>query len=195
MCIKQLRFKNPKYLALFFPRSNQLFPSTPFRSYLHCNFWSEALGHAPPQYLRSFSKRKVTTTLIPAGYLHIAKTISGDIFLICCVPSHSSSGTELLCSHCPSSTTAAVPNRLPEAFLPIQSSNWETSYSTCIPPSHTDLNKLLGVLVKFLQDGKGLLRKTVLEDPLDYTTAIWMCRQCKNLHSTKTDKHRQQHIC
>lgn len=60
-----------------------------------------------------------------------------------------------------------------------------------IPPSHADLNKLLGVLVKLLQDGKGLLRKTVLEDPLDHTTAIGMCRQRKNLCS-KTGKHRQQ---
>lgn len=181
-------------MAFSFPRSNQLFTPTRLRSYLHCNFWSEALGHAPIQYLRSFSKGEVTTTLIPAGYVHIAKTISGDAFLVCHLPSHSSSGAEFPCSDDPSSTTAAVPNRLPGAFL-IQSSNRETSHSTHIPPSHTDLNKLLGVLVKFLQDGKGLLRKTVLEDPLDHTTAIWMCRQRKNLCTTQTGKHRQQHIC
>ena len=147
VCIKPTRFKNPNYLALPFPRSNQLFASTPCRSYSHCNFWIEALGHAPTQYFRFFSKSKVTTILIPAGYSHTAKAISGDAFLICHVTSHSSSGTESLCSDSPSSTTAAVPNKLPGAFL-IQSSNRETSHSTCIPPSHTDLNELLGVLVK-----------------------------------------------
>lgn len=49
LCIKPAHFKNSNYLALPFPRSNQLLASTLLRSYWRWNFWSEALGYAPTE--------------------------------------------------------------------------------------------------------------------------------------------------
>lgn len=178
--IKPTYFKSPNYLALS--------SLTPLWSYLHSNAWSEA----STQYLRSFSIRKVTTTLIPDGYLHIAKTINHDAVLVWLFLPIPPQGQHPCV---PTSVSSTSPKTGCQGAFLIQSSNWETPHSTCIPLSHTDLNELLGVLVKFLQDGKGLLRKTVLKDPLDHTAAIWMCRQGKNLRSTRTGKHRQQGCC
>lgn len=48
------------------------------------------------------------------------------------------------------------------------------------------LNQLLSVLVQLFQNWQCLLRKTVLQNTLDHSTAIGVCGQSKHLHNTCT---------
>lgn len=43
------------------------------------------------------------------------------------------------------------------------------------------LNQFLGVDVQFGENGVRLLRRAVLEDPLNHSTAVGMCAECKYL--------------
>ena len=51
------------------------------------------------------------------------------------------------------------------------------------------LNKLLSVAVKFIQKSSSLMRRTVLEDALKYTTTVRMSRETVNLaHASIRDE-------
>lgn len=46
------------------------------------------------------------------------------------------------------------------------------------------LNELLSVTVKFVQENSSLMRRTVLEDTLKYTTSVRMSRETMNFADT-----------